>query len=93
MQGLAGKKTFFFFQFRSYSIIKFIITDPGAHSGIETFGRDKLIAIVAGCVGGIILVIIIVCIVTRVRAQKKTKTLSLLNHTLSLDQFYMENPK
>ncbi|XP_060573477.1 neogenin-like [Ruditapes philippinarum] len=67
--------------------------DPGAHSGIDTFGRDKLIAIVAGCVGGIILVIIIVCIVTRVRAQRKTKTLSLLNHTLSLDQFYMENPK
>ncbi|XP_053381213.1 hemicentin-1-like [Mercenaria mercenaria] len=67
--------------------------EPEPHSGIDSFGRDKLIAIIAGSVGGIIVVILIVCVVSRIRTQRKSKSLSLLDHTLSLDQFYMENPK
>ena len=46
-----------------------------------------------GIVGGIILILVIVFIATQIRHMKKTESISLVNHQLSLDKFYMENPK
>lgn len=67
--------------------------EPEPHADNSSLDRDKVIAIVAGSFGGIIVVILIVFLVTRARNHRKSKTLSFLDHRLSLDQFYMENPK
>ena len=52
-----------------------------------------VIAVVFGIVGGIILILVVVFTVIQIRQMKKTRSLSLVNHRLSLDQNYMERPK
>ncbi|KAL4219025.1 Immunoglobulin V-set domain [Mactra antiquata] len=69
------------------------IPEAEAHLNDKPFSTDKVIAIALGTVGGILFVIIVIFIVLRIRKQKKSESLSLVDKRLSLDQFYMESPK
>lgn len=55
---------------------------------------DRYISIIFGAVAGILVLLFIVSAVIYMhRRRHKSKSMSLVNPTLSLDQFYMENPK
>ncbi|WAR31266.1 HMCN1-like protein [Mya arenaria] len=70
-----------------------VIVNPNSTPGQSTLPAEKIIAIIFGGLGGLILVAVVIFIILRVRHQRKSKSLSLVNHQLSLDQFYMENPR
>lgn len=60
---------------------------------LASFSPDTVIAIAFGIIGGIIIILVIVFLVTQIRQMKKTRSMSLVNQRPSLDQFYMESPK
>ena len=58
-----------------------------------SFSPDAVIGIVFGILGGVILIMVIAFIATQIRHMRKTESLSLVKHKLSLDQFYLEKTK
>ncbi|KAH3796204.1 cell adhesion molecule DSCAML1-like [Dreissena polymorpha] len=69
------------------------VTGQESPSDEDTLQTPHLIAVIVGSVTAAVLLGIGVCLLYHARQRKKTKSLSIVDHQLSLDQFYMENPR
>ena len=70
-----------------------LFSDLAYKEEIELAMTGRWIAVIGGCVGGIVFVVIVVCLACRWRTLRHGNSLDLMRPSHGLDPLYLENPK